>query len=93
MNANYIYEVFETTRENKAPDLTIGLAMLAAEKPLPIGMTQEDTRRFMGKHYDILVKAFKTGDKEVFVKVVAACEAEDYEDLGCADGVCDIPEV
>ena len=93
MNANYIYEVFETTRENKAPDLTIGLAMLAAEKPLPDGMTQEGVRQFMGKHYDILVKAFKTGDKEIFAKVVAACEAEDYEDLGCADGVCDIPEV
>ena len=28
MNANYMYDSFETTRKNDAPDLNVGLAML-----------------------------------------------------------------
>ena len=77
MNANYIYDIFETTRKNDAPDLTIGLAMLRAEKPIPEGMTDDGIREFLGRHYEALVDAFKAGDREAFAEAVAACEAED----------------
>ena len=85
MNANYIYEVFETTKKNDVPDLTIGLAMHKAKEPLPEGMEDKALRQFMGRHYERLVAAYQTGDREKFAKVVALCEAEDQE-------ACAIPE-
>lgn len=91
MKANYIYGVFETTKKNDVPDLTIGLAMHKAKEPLPEGMEDKALREFMGRHYEKLVEAFKTGDKDQFVKVVEQCEAKDQE--ACAGGVCDVPEV
>lgn len=76
MNANYIYDIFETTEKNDAPDLTIGLAMLKAEQPVP---DEEDkaVREFLGRHYEALVASYKARDREAFAAVVAACEAED----------------
>ena len=79
MNANYIYDIFETTRENSAPDLNIGLAMLREKKPIPEGMTDQNIREFMGRHYEKLVAAYRAKDRYVFGAVVAACEAEDAE--------------
>lgn len=77
MNANYIYDIFETTEERQAPDLNIGLAMLQESKPIPEGMTDRDIREFMGRHYEKLVAAYRAKDRYVFGAVVAACEAED----------------
>lgn len=77
MNADYIYDIFETTNKNQAPDLTIGLAMLQAEKPIPEGMTDQGIREFIGRHYKTLVKAYNTRDKALFAGVVAKCQAED----------------
>lgn len=79
MNAEYIYEIFETTRENDAPDLNVGLAMLQETKPIPEGMADRDIREFMGRHYEKLVAAYRAKDRYVFGAVVAACEAEDAE--------------
>ena len=94
MNANHIYNTFETTKKSGANDLTIGLAMYKAEHP-EVEITHEEDREireFMGRHYDKLVEAFATGDQEHFAKVVADCEAADNEAAGCDGGVCDIPE-
>ena len=77
MNANYIYDIFEATRENNAPDLNVGLAMLRESKPIPSGMADRDIREFMGRHYEKLVAAYRAKDRYVFGAVVAACEAED----------------
>ena len=77
MDANYIYDIFETTRENHAPDLNIGLAMLQTEQPLPDGMTEKETREFLGQHYEALVEAYRTRDRDVMAQAVANCEAED----------------
>ena len=79
MNANYLYEVFETTRKHDAPDLTIGLAMLKTEQPIPDGMTDEDIRQFLGRHYEALSKAYRTGDRQFFADTVAAIEAQAEE--------------
>ena len=77
MDANYIYDIFETTRENHAPDLNIGLAMLQTEQPLPDGMTEKETREFLGQHYEALVEAYRTRDRETMAAAVAKCEEED----------------
>lgn len=77
MDANYIYDIFETTKKNEASDLTIGLAMLKVEKPVPEGMTEDSINKFIGRHYKALVKAYNTGDKELFAGIVAKCMAED----------------
>ena len=82
MNANYIYEVFETTSKNGDPDLFIGLAKLKVEKPIPAGMTEKELCEFIGRHYDELVKAYAKHDRAVFQAAVEACEARDQEAKG-----------
>ena len=77
MNANYIYDIFEATERNAAPDLNVGLAMLQQDKPIPEGTTDREIREFMGRHYRALVTAYKAHDREAFAAAVAACEAED----------------
>lgn len=79
MNANYLYDIFEATKKSGAPDLFIGLAMLAAEKPAPEGMNDAEVRQFLGRHYEGLTKAFATGDREFFADTVAACVKKDEE--------------
>lgn len=85
MKANILFNIYETTKRNEAPDLTIGLAMFKAEHP-EVEMSHEDeksVREFMGKHYDVLTKAFVEGP-EAFEKAVASCENQ--EECDCADG-------
>lgn len=79
MNANYIYDIFETTRQRSAPDLYIGLAMLQKHQPVPEDCTDRDIREFIGRHYDRLVEAYKAKDREVMAAAVARCEAEDAQ--------------
>ena len=62
MNASYLYDIFETTRKHKAPDLTIGLAMLKTEQPIPDDLSDEAVRQFLGRHYEALSKAYRTGE-------------------------------
>ena len=75
MNAIILYGIYEATRDNKAPDLTIGLAMYKAEHPEVTITHEEDKaiREFMGKHGQKLAKAFP--DPEAFAKAVAKAEA------------------
>lgn len=77
MDANYIYDVFETTRKRRAPDLNIGLAMLQETQPLPEDATEKDVREFLGRHYESLVEAYRLRDRAAFAQVVANCQAED----------------
>lgn len=79
MDANYIYDIFEETRKNNAPDLYIGLAMLQADKPIPEGQTDREIREFIGAHYNALVEAYKAKDREVMAASVTQCEEEDRQ--------------
>lgn len=93
MNTNYVYDIFETTQRNDAPDLTIGLAMLRAKQPIP-DEEAKTIREFMGRHYGELVEAFKSRDREGFNTVVAELTAQDQDEQpACQDGVCEIPGV
>ena len=89
MNANYIYDIFETCEKNDLPDLTIALAHLKVTQPIPDGLTEKQVNAFVGDHYEDLVNAYKAHDRAVFADAVAAAVLEDEEEA-CED--CKIPE-
>lgn len=72
MNANYIYEIFETAAKH-GTDLTIGLELLLSVKPLPEGVTKKELNEFIGLHENTLSRAFQTNHRKLFVDIVAAC--------------------
>lgn len=80
MNAEYIYNIFETTEKNGDPDLMIGMAKLMSVKPLPEGMDERALCLFIGKHYHELVETYAARDLAVMEEVVLACEEQDAED-------------
>ena len=80
MNAEYIYDIFEETERNQDPDLFIGLAKLKVAKPIPEGATEGEICKFIGRHYQALVDAYKCHDRAAFEEVVLACEEQDAED-------------
>ena len=77
MNGNYIYHIFETCEKNKMPDLTIALAYLKSEQPIPQGCTELEINRFIGRHYQDLVEAYKAHNRDFFAGAVAALAAAD----------------
>lgn len=80
MDASYIYDIFEATEKNRDNDLLIGMAKLMAAKPLPEGTTEGEICKFIGRHYQALVDAYKAHDLAAFEEAVLACEAQDAED-------------
>lgn len=76
MNAITLYNIYEVTRRNEAPDLTIGLAMFKAENPGVINHEEDKAlREFMGRYGQKLAGAFP--DREKFAAAVAEGVAED----------------
>lgn len=92
MKANTLYDIFETTKKNDAPDLTIGLAMLRAERPDITDDEDKQLREFMGRHYDDLVIGYRTGDREAFALIVDGCKAKDEKkEVNACDGdACEV---
>lgn len=80
MNANYIYEVFETATKH-GTDLTVGLELLLNEKPLPEGVTKRELSGFIGLHENALSRAYQTGHRKLFADIVQACEESNEEEL------------
>ena len=92
MNAEILYKVYETTRENNAPDLTIGLAMLKDEQP-ELKITHEEDkaiREFIGRHGQELSAAFP--DVDAFEAAVAAGVKADEEAENQPQDGADLPE-
>lgn len=80
MNGKYLYDVFEYCGENKIPDLTIALAMMNAERPIPDGATYGEVCKFIGQNYNALVDAYAKKDVEYFCTVVEAIIAAEAEE-------------
>lgn len=82
MNANYIYDIFETAKQNGV-DLTIGLEILRGTQPIPEGVTKAELNAFIGLHEDLLGRAYRTGNRKLFADIVQVCveSNEDEEDL------------
>ena len=77
MNAGYLYDIFVTTEKTKATDLYTGLAVLQQTNPVRDPAELREIREFLGRHYDVLTKAYQTGNKADFAVAVAQCEVED----------------
>ena len=73
MNANYIYDIFETATQQDKP-LDIALEILRGTQPIPEGMTKENINAFVGLHYDPLWRAYQTGNRKLFADILAVCE-------------------
>ena len=79
MNANYIYDIFQTCEDMDLPDLTVALAHHKAANPIPEGMTEQGINAFIGGPYAALVDAFAAHDREAFAAAVEAGVREDEE--------------
>ena len=87
----YLYELYQITEENNAPDLaTVGMAMLRQKHPEITQEEDEAMRLFVGRHGQELAAAYP--DRDAFEAAVAAGIAADEAAKECADGACDIPE-
>ncbi len=84
MNAITLYNVYEAARDNKAPDLTIGLAMFRDRNPGAVTHEEDKAiREFMGRHGRELAAAFP--DREKFAAAVAEGVKKDQETAGKAE--------
>ena len=72
MNANYIYDIFETANAHNV-DLIVGLDILRGKQVIPEGMTRDSINSFVGLHYDPLWRAYQTGNRKLFADVLAYC--------------------
>ena len=86
MNANYIYDIFQTCEDLDLPDLTIALARHQEAHPIPEGMTEQSINEFIGGHYEALVDAFAGHAREAFATAVQAGIQEDEEHQASQEG-------
>ena len=76
MNTELLYELYEITEKNDAPDLaTVGMAMLREAHPEITHEEDKAMREFTGRHGQELAAAYP--DKEAFAAAVATGVAED----------------
>lgn len=80
MIGQYLYDVFKYCGENEIPDLTIDLAMMSSEHPIPDGATYGEVCKFIGENYNTLVDAYAKQDVEYFCSVVEAIIAAEAEE-------------
>lgn len=81
VNPNTLYDLYEITRDNDAPDLsTVGMAMLREAHPEISNDEATTIREFVGRHGQTLAKVFNSGTERDFVQKVAECILEDIEE-------------
>lgn len=80
MNANILYDIYETSRAHGFRDLIFGLAQYKADHPeAAIGHDEDKAiRTFMGSHGQELAAAFQAG-REAFAAAVAEAQAQDAQ--------------
>ena len=78
MNTEMLYELYEITEKNDAPDLaTVGMAMLREAHPEITHEEDRAMREFTGRHGQELAAAFP--DKEAFEAAIEAGIQADKE--------------
>ena len=78
MNTELLYELYEITEKNDAPDLaTVGMPMLLKKHPEITHEEAKEMREFTGRHGPELAAAFP--DKEEFESAVEAGIQADKE--------------
>lgn len=78
MNTEMLYELYEITEKNDAPDLaTVGMPMLLKKHPEITHEEAREMREFTGRHGQELAAAYP--DKEAFAAAVEAGTQADKE--------------
>ena len=78
MNTEMLYELYEITEKNDAPDLaTVGMPMLLKKHPEITHEEAKEMREFTGRHGQELAAAFP--DKEAFEAAIEAGIQADKE--------------
>ena len=78
MNTEMLYELYEITEKNDAPDLaTVGMPMLLKKHPEITDAESKEMREFTGRHGQELAAAFP--DKEAFEAAIEAGIQADKE--------------
>ena len=78
MNTEMLYELYEITEKNDAPDLaTVGMAMLLKKHPEITHEEAKEMREFTGRHGQELAAAYP--DREAFAAAVEAGIQADKE--------------
>ena len=78
MNTEMLYELYEITEKNDAPDLaTVGMPMLLKKHPEITHEEAREMREFTGRHGQELAAAFP--DKEAFEAAIEAGIQADKE--------------
>lgn len=78
MNTEMLYELYEITEKNDAPDLaTVGMPMLLKKHPEITHEEAKEMREFTGRHGQELAAAFP--DREAFAAAVEAGIQADKE--------------
>lgn len=78
MNTELLYELYEITEKNDAPDLaTVGMPMLREKHPEITHEEAKEIREFTGRHGQELAAAFP--DREAFAAAVEAGIQADKE--------------
>ena len=78
MNTEMLYELYEITEKNDAPDLaTVGMAMLLEKHPEITHEESRAMREFTGRHGQELAAAYP--DREAFAAAVEAGIQADKE--------------
>lgn len=83
VNPNTLYDLYEITRDNDAPDLaTVGMAMLQEKHPEITEQEADILREFTGRHGKALAKVFgdETKTEQDFVQKVAELIIEDIQE-------------
>ena len=83
VNPNTLYDLYEITRDNDAPDLSsTGMAMLQKEHPEITEREADILREFTGRHGKALAKVFgdETKTEQDFVQKVAELIIEDIQE-------------
>lgn len=80
MNTEMLYELYEITEKNDAPDLaTVGMAMLREKHPEITHEEDKAMREFTGRHGAELAAAYQTGGMDTFAAAVEAGIQADKE--------------
>lgn len=78
MNTEMLYELYEITKKNDAPDLaTVGMPMLLKKHPEITHEEAKEIREFTGRHGQELAAAYP--DREAFAAAVEAGIQADKE--------------
>lgn len=83
VDPNTLYDLYEITRDNDAPDLaTVGMAMLQEKHPEITEQEADILREFAGRHGKALAKVFgdETKTEQDFVQKVAELIIEDIQE-------------